>query len=75
MYGLHLSKKRGVAMSEKLRDALREIIEHVHPGSFDEMSEERALEIALAYAKGYREGVESTVEQPLMKAKQTGKGA
>ena len=57
-------------MSEKIRDALRVIVEHVRPGAYAEITEEQALEIALAYAKGYREGVKSLEENPAEPTKQ-----
>lgn len=46
-------------MSEKIREALRVIVEYLDPDSSAEITEEQALQRAVDYAKGYRDGAKS----------------
>lgn len=58
-------------MSEKIREALRVLVEYLDPDSSTEITEEQALQRALDYAKGYRDGVKSLEPSELAKQKHT----
>lgn len=50
-------------MSEKIKEALRVLVEYLEPGASTEITEEQALQRALDYAKGYRDGVKSIKQE------------